>query len=72
MKRFSGIPIATHLKGEFVLQLVATTPCEKVSLRGTISNVFIVLAALSEEKELHFNVSQNIETNHLIIESSDE
>lgn len=72
MKKFNRTLIATHLKGEFVLQLVATTPCKKVSLRGIISNVFIVLTVLSKEKELHFDVFQNIKTNHLIIENSDE
>lgn len=72
MQNLYKVSIATYFKGEYLIQLIITTPCKAILFKGIISNIFVVLVALNAEKEKHFNVFQNLIQNQLIIEESNE
>jgi len=70
MRNAIVVPIATHLKGEYLIQFIATTVCKTVSLRGVVANIIVLFTVLKEEDQCHFDVSQDIANNQLIIEDS--
>lgn len=64
------ISIATHLKGEYVAQLAATTVCNSIILNDYELSILIILPILKERSQDHFNIAQDISNNRLIIKES--